>query len=244
MNIVIIDGNTLNPGDLSWDQLSEFGLVKIYGESAPEDAISKLEHADIVLTNKFVINKQLMQRLPKLKCICVTATGYNIIDVQAATDCGITVCNASGYSTASTAQHTIALLLELTNNCADYDNSVRSGDWTNSGSWTYSRKPTIELAGLTLGIIGFGAIGQQVANIAQVLGMQVIAYKRNPPADGIDDLQFVSLEALYKSADVISMHCPLNAESQEMINEQSLSIMKPSAFLINTAFGNMNSKLL
>lgn len=243
LNIVIIDGNTLNPGDLSWEPFMELGQVDIYDKSTSVEGFEKLIDADIVLTNKFVIDDALMQQLPRLKCICVTATGYNIIDVAAASKRNIVVCNASGYSTTSTAQHAIALLLELSNQCGDYHQSVSQGDWTKSGSWSYTRKPTIELAGLTMGIIGLGAIGKQVAKIAGALGMRVIANKRSQSIGRIDDVQIVALEELYKTSDVISLHCPLNDESHEMINRRTLSYMKPSAFIINTGRGGLVNEL-
>ena len=239
LNIVIIDGNTLNPGDLSWDPFMKLGKVHVYQNSTPSEGLEKLKDADIVLTNKYVIDESLMSQLPRLKCICVTATGYNIIDINAANERNIVVCNAIGYSTTSTAQHAIALLLELSNQCGDYHNSVMQGDWAKSGSWTYTRKPTIELANLTMGIVGLGSIGQQVAKIATALGMKVIANKRSQNSGTVAGVQMVKLNELYICADVISLHCPLNSESHEMINIDSLSKMKSSAFVINTGRGGL-----
>jgi len=239
LNIVIIDGNTLNPGDLSWAPLHDLGSVEVFGQSTPKEGRQRLLNADIVLTNKFVLDRAMIAELPRLKCICVTATGYNIIDVDAASERNILVCNASGYSTPSTAQHTIALLLELSNQCGDYNYSVSQGGWTKASSWTYTRKPTIELAGLSLGIVGFGQIGQKVAEIAKAIGMNVIGYKRSRSLGTVAGTEMVPLDDLYKTADVISLHCPLNEESYKMINSNSLSMMKPSTFIINTARGGL-----
>ncbi len=238
LNIVIIDENALNQGDLNWDILNSFGRVTLYSHSTREQGIDRLQNAHIVIANKYVIDEAVLTQLPLLRCICVSATGYNNIDIDAASSRNIVVCNVSGYSTPSTAQHTIALLLELTNQCGDYHQSVAAGDWTRSASWTYTRRPVLELSGLTLGIIGIGTIGQQVACVASALGMNVIAYRRTP-SDPIANVSLVELDKLYQCSDIISLHCPLNIDSDQMINQASLSKMKKSALLINTARGGL-----
>lgn len=239
MNIVIIDGNSLNPGDLEWSAFGQLGKYIVHGETDSSIAVERLKDADVVITNKFPIDELLLEQLPKLKCICITATGYNIIDVDAASKRNIIVCNASGYSTVSTAQHTMALLLALTNQCRQKHDAVVKGGWTRSGSWCYNPNPNIDLYQRTIGIVGLGAIGLQVAKLAQAFGMKTIGYKRSQQSGNIDGVQMVSLEQLYEVADVISLHCPLNPESERMINKHSLAKMKSTALLINASRGGL-----
>lgn len=243
MNIVIIDGNTLNPGDLDWKRFESLGNVTTYEESTRAEALVRLQDADVLLTNKFEVDAALIQQLPKLKCICITATGYNIIDVDAASKHNIVVCNASGYSTVSTAQHTIALIMALTNKCAQKHQRVTDGDWTNSGSWCLNDAPNIDLYQKTIGIVGLGAIGLHVAQIAQAFGMKTIGYKRSQSAGEIGGVKIVNLETLYRQSDVVTLHCPLNVESTQMINSESLALMKSTALLINASRGGLINEL-
>ncbi|NNC68333.1 MAG: D-2-hydroxyacid dehydrogenase [Gammaproteobacteria bacterium] len=239
MNIVFLDGKTVNPGDLSWKELESLGRFTVYPESSRSEGIERGRDADIILSNKFIIDAEVLSHWPKVKFICITATGYNNIDLATCKDRSIIVSNVSGYSQHSTAQHTIALLLELCNHCGDYNDSVQNGDWVRNGVWSYTRKPLLELAGCTLGLIGLGSIGKQVANVARALGMRVIATTRSHQSGIIDHTEMLTLEALLNLADVVSLHAPLNDESFEVINKKNLSKMKNSALLINTARGGL-----
>lgn len=237
MKIVVLDGYTLNPGDLDWAPLRSLGETEIFERSNREEIPERGAGAQIILTNKAVLDKPVLEKLKELKLIAVTATGFNNIDVAAADELGILVCNASGYGSASVAQHTFALLLELTNHCGWHSHSVKNGEWSRSVDWSYHLTPMTELAGKTLGIIGFGNIGQRVADIAKGFGMKVLAYHKHPERDKREGVTFVSLEALLQKSDVVSLHCPLTHENKGFINAKNLSMMKPSAFLINTSRG-------
>ena len=237
MKIVVLDGYTLNPGDLDWAPLQGLGETEIFERSNREEIPERGAGAQIILTNKAVLDKPVLEKLKELKLIAVTATGFNNIDVAAADELGILVCNASGYGSASVAQHTFALLLELTNQCGWHSRSVKNGEWSRSVDWSYHLTPMTELAGKTLGIIGFGNIGQRVADIAKGFGMKVLAYHKHPERDKRAGVTFVSLEDLLQKSDVVSLHCPLTHENKGFINAKNLSMMKPSAFLINTSRG-------
>ena len=237
MKIVVLDGYTLNPGDLDWAPLRSLGETEIFERSNREEIPERGAGAQIILTNKAVLDKPVLEKLKELKLIAVTATGFNNIDVAAADELGILVCNASSYGSASVAQHTFALLLELTNHCGWHSRSVKNGEWSRSVDWSYHLTPMTELAGKTLGIIGFGNIGQRVADIAKGFGMKVLAYHKHPERDKREGVTFVSLEALLQKSDVVSLHCPLTHENKGFINAKNLSMMKPSAFLINTSRG-------
>jgi len=238
-HIIIIDGLTLNPGDLSWKQFNALGDVEVYTEETEEEGGARLHLADIIIANKFILDRNLINELPKLKCICVSATGINNVDLVAAKENNITVCNASGYSTVSTAQHTIALLLALTNKCESKNRSVNNGDWTASGSWCDNSVPNVDLNNLTMGIIGVGAIGSEVAKIGRAFGMKTIGYKRSQASGTIDGVSLVDLDTLFGTSDVVTLHCPLNEESREIINATTLAKMKDSAFLINASRGGL-----
>ncbi|HKQ37551.1 MAG TPA: D-2-hydroxyacid dehydrogenase [Verrucomicrobiae bacterium] len=229
MNIVVLDGHTLNPGDLSWDALKELGPCEIYKRSTAEEIASRSANAAIVLTNKVVLNKAYMAALPGLKYIGVTATGYNIVDVSAARERNVLVTNVPTYGTRSVAQMTLALLLELTQHVGHHAQTVRDGRWTRSPDFCYWDYPLVELDGLTMGIIGFGRIGQAVGELAQAFGMKVRTHARKHSAD--------DLEKLFRESDVISLHCPLTPETKHLVNAERLSWMKPSAFLLNTSRG-------
>jgi glycerate dehydrogenase len=229
MNIVVLDGYTLNPGDLSWDALRELGPCEIYDRSAPDDIISRSASAEIVLTNKVKLDEEYMSSVPALKYIGVTATGYNVVDVAAARERKVTVTNVPTYGTQSVTQMTFALLLELTQHVGHHVQTVRDGRWTHSSDFCYWDYPLIELDGLTIGIVGFGKIGQMVSKLADAFGMKVLTYSRKQPAQ--------QLENLFRQSDVVSLHCPLTLETKHLVNEERLAWMKPTAFLLNTSRG-------
>ena len=238
MNIVYLDGYTLNPGDLSWAPLEKLGNFSVYDRTKPEDLLERAAEADIILTNKVVLDAQTMARLPRLRYVGVTATGYNIIDVKAAQKQGITVTNVRGYSSPAVAQHTFSLLLALTNRTELHSQSARAGDWTNATDWCYWKTPLVELSGKTLGLIGLGDIGMQVARIALAFGMRVLAHRKSSSAAG-EDIELVELDRLFQESDVVSLHCPLTDQTSNIINVSSLDKMKNSAYLINTGRGGL-----
>jgi len=233
--ITVLDGYTLNPGDLDWSPLAALGRLTIHDRTPPELILERARDAAILLTNKTPLPRAAIEALPKLKYIGVLATGYNVVDTAAARERDIPVCNVPGYGTAAVAQHVFALLLELTSHTGRHSDSVRAGDWARSPDWCYWRAPLTELAGLTMGIVGWGAIGQAVAGIARAFGMKIIATSRTlRTAEGVE---FTGMDELFRRADVISLHCPLTPETQGMVNAARLAAMKPAAFLINTARG-------
>lgn len=238
-HIVVLDGQTLNPGDLSWSRLHTLGQVDIYEHSKGKEIVERSKNADILLVNKVIIDKAVLEQLEQLKCICVTATGYNNIDVEAAAQQDIPVCNVVGYGSASVAQHVFALLLELTNHIGLHNKSVKRGDWSRQAHFSYHLKPMVELEGKTMGIYGFGNIGQRVARIAQGFGMEVISTHKHPERDAQPGVQFVDLEALFSISDVVTLHAPLTEENEGVVNRTLLQKMKSSAFLINTARGGL-----
>ncbi len=234
--IVIFDGYTLNPGDLDWSPLAAHGELTVHDRTPAELVLERAAGADILLTNKTPLPRSVIEALPDLKFIGVLATGYNVVDIAAAKARGVPVANVPGYGTAAVAQHVFALLLELTQRTGLHSDSVRAGDWARSVDWCYWRTPLVELSGLTMGIVGYGAIGQAVARIAQAFGMKVIAATRTPRADG-DGVTLTGMDDLFRRADVVSLHCPLTPETQGLVNAARLATMKPSAFLINTGRG-------
>ena len=235
-SIVILDGYTLNPGDLDWSPLSATGSLTVYDRTPPEVVVERAAGAEILLTNKTPLPRSVLEALPDLKFIGVLATGYNVVDIAAAKERGIPVANVPGYGTPAVAQHVFALLLELTQRTGLHSDSVRAGDWTRSVDWCYWRAPLVELSGLTMGIAGYGAIGQAVARIAQAFGMNVIAATRTPRENGTG-VTFTHVDDLFRRADVVSLHCPLTPETQGLVNAARLASMKTSAFLINTGRG-------
>ena len=237
MKIVILDGYTLNPGDLSWESLQSLGDVTVYDRSAPDQIVERAANAEIVLVNKVVLSDAHLEQLPDLKYVGVMATGYNNVDVSAAKKQNIIVTNVKAYGPASVAQHTFGLLLALTNHLELHSQSVRNGDWAASQDFCYWKTPLIELAGKTLGLVGLGDIGSKVADIAKAMGMNVIAYRKNPGKSENNGITMVSLDALFEDSDVISLHCPLTEETRELINTTRLGQMKSSAFLLNTGRG-------
>jgi len=238
MNIVVLDGYTLNPGDLSWDPLASLGKLTVHERSVSTDEIkTRAKQAEAVLVNKIPIDETLLRQLPQLRYIGVTATGYDIIDIQAARKHNVTVTNVPAYSSESVAQHVFALLLELTNRVGLHAKSTANGEWSNGSDWSYTKRPLVELSGKNMGIVGLGDIGKRVADIAMALGMKVIAY--NPRKKAYKGVKWVSLEELFAQSDVVSLHCPLTSDTREMVNSSLISLMKPTAYLINTSRGGL-----
>ncbi len=237
MKIVILDGFTLNPGDLSWDGLKSLGGCEIYDRTSPDEVVKRAADAELVLTNKTVLTREQINRLPKLKYIGVLATGYNIVDVAAARERGVPVTNVPTYGTRSVAQMTFALLLELTQHVGHHAQTVDEGRWARSPDFCYWDYPLMELDGLTMGIVGFGRIGRTVADLAVAFGMKVLAHSRTIPQEKSQNIDFVDLARLFRTADVVSLHCPLTTETKHLVNAERLSSMKPTAFLLNTSRG-------
>ena len=236
--IVVLDGYTLNPGDLSWDALGALGPCQVYDRSAAEEVRPRAAEAEIVLTNKTDLKRAEILAMPKLKYIGVLATGTNVVDLAAARERRITVTNVPAYGTASVAQATMALLLELTQHVGHHAESVRQSRWVRSLDWCYWERPLIELEGLTLGLVGFGRIGAKVAELAAAFGMSILAYnprpKTAPPA-----VRFVALETVFRDSDVVSLHCPLTPETRQLVNAQRLGSMRPTALLLNASRGQL-----
>ncbi len=237
LKIVVLDGYTLNPGDLTWDEISALGELEVYDRTAPEDVIARSSGADAVFTNKVILNKVIMSELPNLKFIGVLATGYNVVDTQAASEAGIIVSNIPAYSTQSVAQLAFAHILNFARQVDLHARQVREGAWTGHRDFCFWSTPQTELTGKVLGIIGFGRIGQAIAKIGDAMGMQVIFQSHRKKEDIPEYARQVSLEELMRSSDFISINCPLTAENQGFINKNTLSLMKPDAFLVNTGRG-------
>jgi glycerate dehydrogenase len=244
MNIVYLDGYTLNPGDLDWAPLRQLGTFTFYDRTPAELVVERAAEADIILTNKVFISADIMAQLPQLKYVGITATGYNNVDLNAARSHGITVTNVKGYGTTSVAQHTFSLLLALTTRPELHSQSVRQGDWVRADDWCYWKTPLVELSGKTMGLIGLGDIGSQVAAIALAFGMRVIAHRKSSASAG-EGIELVDLKTLFQESDVVSLHCPLTPETEGIINKESIAMMKPTAYLINTGRGPLiNEKAL
>ncbi|MDR2440089.1 MAG: D-2-hydroxyacid dehydrogenase [Planctomycetaceae bacterium] len=240
LQITILDGAALNPGDLSWGALEQLGELTVYSHSKPHEVIPRAINADAVFTNKVLFSKEVLSQLPKLKYIGIFATGYNVVDLDAARQYGIPVTNIPGYSTESVVQLTWAHLLNLTFRLCDHDASVKQGDWSQCPNFCYWNHSLLELSGLTFGTIGYGAIGRRVTQIADAFGMNVLAYTPRPHSKTTDPfVQMVSLESLLKQSDVVSLHCPLTSENKEMINSKTIALMKPTAFLLNVSRGHL-----
>ena len=232
MKIVVLDGYAANPGDLSWEKLAELGELTVYYRTAPEDTAARIADADMALTNKTVLSRDLMAGAKRLKYIGVLATGYNVVDTAAARELGIDVTNIPAYSTDSVAQMVFALLLEICQQVGHHSAAVHAGRWTASRDFCFWDFPLMELAGKTMGIVGYGRIGKKVAEIARCFGMHVIAWTRTPR-----DPECVSLDELLSRSDVVSLHCPLFPQTQNLINAESIARMKDGAILINTSRG-------
>jgi len=239
VKIVVLDGFALNPGDLSWDQLRNMGECFVYDRTKPEDVLQKAADAEVIITNKVIINDSIMEKLPVLKYIGVTATGYNAVDIQAANNRNIVVTNIPDYSTDSVAQLVFSHILNVANRVEFHANSVRNGDWSSNPDFAFWKTPQIELAGKTLGIIGFGRIGQKVAELAKAFGMNVIFQNRSQKADIPEKMFQKSLEEVFSESDFVSLNCPLTAENAEFVNRSLIETMKSTAVIINTGRGGL-----
>lgn len=238
MNIVVLDGYTLNPGDLRWEGFDKFGNLQVYDRTPKDEIITRAKHAQIVLTNKTPLSKEDLKELTELKYIGVLATGYNVVDIDAANDQGVVVTNVPAYGSHSVAQMTFALLLELCQHVQRHSDSVKEGKWANSPDFCYTDYSLMELNGKNMGIIGFGDIGNKVADIATAFGMNILATNKiQTDQSHRKNFRWTQLPELLKEADVISIHCPLTSETEGLMNQESLKKMKNSAFLINTSRG-------
>jgi glycerate dehydrogenase len=225
----------LNPGDLGWEGLEALGECTVYVRTPPGEVVARSRGAEIVLTNKTVIDRQVMEALPDLRYVGVLATGYDVVDVRAAADKGITVTNVPSYGTESVAQATFALLLELVSHVGLHAASVREGNWSRAEDFCYWEKPITELGGLTMGIVGYGAIGRAVARIARAFLMEVVVHTEPPQEE--PGTAFVGLDRLFTESDVVTLHCPLTPETRGLVGAERLALMKPTAILLNTARG-------
>ena len=237
MNIVVLDGFTANPGDLSWEELKTLGNVTVYDRTSPSETVARAAEADVVLTNKVVVGRKEMEQMPHLIYIGVLATGYNVVDVEAAHERGIIVSNVPAYSTESVAQMVFAHLLTVTNRTEHYAQENRNGRWTKNKDFCYWDFSHMELSGKLFGIVGLGNIGQRVAAIAHAFGMRVYAYTSKPEKLLPSYVEKKPLMELFSECDIISLHCPLTTDTRHLVNSQTLQNMKPSAILINTGRG-------
>jgi len=237
MQIVVLDGYALNPGDLSWDDLKALGPTTIYDRTPIAETVARIADSEIVLTNKAVVSREIIEQSPRLRYVGVLATGYNIVDVAEARRCGIIVTNVPDYATMSVVQMVFGHLLNLTLRVADHGRGVAAGRWTQCKDFAYWDYPLVELAGLTMGIVGFGRIGRAVATTAQAFGMNVLAYTPHPPREALAGVRFVELDELFGQSDAVSLHCPLTPTTQNLVNSERLAMMKRSAYLINTGRG-------
>lgn len=242
MKIVVLDGGTLNPGDLSWEPLERLGEATVYDRTPADAIVERSRGAELLLTNKTPLRRETIARLPDLRYIGVLATGYDVVDTEAAAERGIIVTNVPSYGTDSVAQFVFALLLELCHRVGLHSDSARGGDWSRSADFCYLRSPQIELSGKTMGIVGMGRIGRKVADIAKAFGMNVIASGR-PGSAGSDGrnggVPRVELKELLRQADVVSLHCPLTPQTERLIRRETIARMKPGALLVNTARGKL-----
>lgn len=237
--IVVLDAHTMGQ-DVYWELLSDQGELTLYDRSAPDEVLERAKGAQVLFTNKTVLDAQTIAALPELKCICLLATGYNVVDIQAAAARGIPVCNAPGYSPPSVAQHVMAMTLELFGRGCRHARAVSEGRWAAQPDFCFWDAPIVELAGKTMGIVGFGAIGSRVAELAHAFGMNVLAYApraKDMPQYG--PFAFATLNDLFEDSDVVSLHCPLTPESENLVDARLLARMRPTAFLVNTARGQL-----
>ena len=238
MNIVVLDGYTTNPGDCSWNPVAEFGSLEVFERTAIQEIQRRAGNAEVILTNKTPLSAENLAEIPHLKLISVLATGVNVVDLEAAGARGITVCNVPGYSTPNVAQAVFALLLELTNQTALHAAEVRDGSWSSCPDFCFWRSELVELDGRTLGLVGYGAIGQAVAAVGRALGMNVLAARRKSSVSA-DGVTYTDVDTIFRESDVVSLHCPLTSETKELVNATRLSVMKPTAYLINTSRGGV-----
>ena len=239
MNIIVLDGYTLNPGDLNWNEIEELGNLKVYERTEENLVIQRCKDAEIIITNKTIISADIMSQLGSLKYIGVLATGYNVVDAKAASEKNIVVTNVPAYSTDSVAQLTFSLLLELVMNVGIHNQSVKNDEWINSMDFSYTKSPLIELQGLTFGIVGYGGIGKAVAKIASAFGMNVLVNNRSEIKDAPEYVTVVDKRELFKNCDVISLHTPLTDENSQFVNKGMLALMKPTAYILNTGRGGL-----
>ncbi len=237
MRIVVLDGYTLNPGDLSWAKLESLGDCVVHDRTAPEETVSRSQGADIILTNKTVLDRRVLADLPDLKYIGVLATGYNVVDIDATAKRGIPVTNVPEYGTASVAQMVFAHVLNFCNRVGEHSTSVRAGNWSRSRDFCFWEHPLHELDGMTLGIIGLGRIGSAVARLALAFGMRVLAHNPTHPVRRHDGIVMTDLESIFRDSDIVSLHCPLTSKNERFVNAELLNLMKPTAFLVNTSRG-------
>jgi glycerate dehydrogenase len=240
MKIVVLDGLTLNPGDNPWDDVARFGELTVHDRTPSDLIVERSLGAQIVLTNKTRLSAETISALPGLRLICVLATGYNLVDLETSARLGIPVVNVPEYGSLSVAQHAIALLLELTNKVALYDAAVKRGDWSKGPDFTFLKEPLTELAGKSLGVVGLGRIGGRVAQVAHALGMEILAH--NPRGGSAPEgvpVEWLGLDELFSRADVVSLHCPLSAANEGLVDRSRLSLMQPHALLINTSRGGL-----
>ena len=240
--IVVLDGYAVNPGDNPWSALAELGELTVHDRSSAAEVITRAAGAEIVLLNKAQLGREAFAQLPRLRGVSVLATGVNSVDLEAATACGIAVCNVPAYSTASVVQHTLALLLELCHRVGLHDASVHAGDWQRAIDYCYWKSPLVELEGKLLGIVGYGAIGRGVAGAARALGMNVCAAlsaSSRPQVEGPEAVPRLPLDELFRRADVISLSCPLTPQTRHLVSSARLSSLKPSCLLINAARGGL-----
>ncbi len=244
MKILVLDGFALNPGDLSWKGLTELGTVVVYDRTEQARIISRIGDADVVVVNKCPISRETIEACPNLKLICVTATGYNTIDLEAAKEHGILVCNVPTYATESVTQHVFAMLLAIANHISEHAQSVKAGEWQKAADFSYRKFPIFELAGQTMGIIGMGRIGRSVATVAKAFGMKVLCYSKHTAPELEDEqLKFVSFDELLEQSDIISLHCPLTEETEQMICKKTIAKMKQGVIIINTARGDIINEM-
>jgi len=239
MKIVVLDGYAMNPGDMDWSPLTELGECELHDRTPAELVVGRLAGAQAALTNKVAFSSKVMSALPELRYIGVTATGFNVVDIQAARARGVTVTNVPAYSTMSVVQMTFAHLLNLTLRAADHGRAVRAGRWAGCPDFSFWDYPLVELDGLTMGIVGLGRIGRAVAKVSAAMGMNVLAYHktRTPATNPPEGIELVELYELFTRSDVISLHCPLTDETRNLVDARRLALMKPTAYLINTSRG-------
>lgn len=238
MKIVNLDGYTTNPGDLSWDGIKRFGDYTVYDRTPADKVIERAKGANILIINKTVVTKEILDALsPELEYIGLQSTGYNVVDCEYARKLGVTVCNIPSYSTNAVAQLVFAFILQITNEVTLHADAVRNGEWCRCEDFCFWKKPLTELAGKTIGIIGFGAIGQKVAQISRAFDMKILAYNPRPKSAADLDVAFTDMDTLLKKSDIITCHCPLTSETKGLINAENIAKMKNSAIFINTSRG-------
>jgi glycerate dehydrogenase len=237
--IVVLDGHTVNPGDLSWDELGELGELAVFARTSPDEVVERSRGADVLVTNKTVLDADTLGKLGELRGVSVLATGYDVVDVAMARARGVPVCNVPAYSTESVAEHAVALMLELTHHVGLHAAAVRGGEWSRSEDFSFWKEPLVELAEKTLGIVGFGAVGRRVGSIGVAFGMRVVATRSRRVAEAPPGVEFVELDELFRDSDVVSLHCPLTEQTERLVRRERLETMKRSACLVNTARGGL-----